>query len=126
VVETVYVESEWEPSDPLGETRFIHALAGRCGVPNAVVAQAWLDHPEALALLAEQAAFERVRSVRHKPGGPSAPAQVGSSRSLDERRKLAPRLCRAARPGPALRPADALVESAGSRAAGPRLSADHA
>lgn len=82
VVETVYVESEWDPRDPLGETRFIHALAGRCGVPNAVVAQAWLDHSEVLAVLAEQAAFERVRSVRHKPGGPVTPEQVGSLRTL--------------------------------------------
>ncbi|NQD93216.1 amidohydrolase family protein [Pseudomonas sp. CrR25] len=87
VVETVYVETEWDPQDPLGETRFIHELAGRYGVPNAVVAQAWLDHDDAPALLAAQAAFERVRSVRHKPGGPNAPEQVGSCRSLmsDER-----------------------------------------
>jgi predicted TIM-barrel fold metal-dependent hydrolase len=82
VVQTVYVETEWDPSDPIGETRFIEQIAARYGVPNAVVAQAWLDHPEATALLAEQASFASVRSVRHKPGGPTAPEQVGQQRTL--------------------------------------------
>lgn len=82
VVQTVYVETEWDPSDPIGETRFVEQLAARYGVPNAIVAQAWLDHPDAIALLREQASFPCVRSVRHKPGGPSTPQQVGQSRSL--------------------------------------------
>jgi predicted TIM-barrel fold metal-dependent hydrolase len=82
VVQTVYVETEWDPRDPLGETRYIHELAQRHGVPNAVVAQAWLDAEDAADLLADQAAFERVRSVRHKPGGPTCLAEVGSQRTL--------------------------------------------
>ncbi|MGF0239254.1 amidohydrolase family protein [Rhodococcus sp. IEGM1300] len=82
VVQTVYVETEWDPQDPIGETRFIEGLAARYGVPNAVVAQAWLDHPDAIAVLTEQAGFKCVRSVRHKPGGPTSPAQVGRERSL--------------------------------------------
>jgi predicted TIM-barrel fold metal-dependent hydrolase len=82
VVQTVYVETEWDPRDPIGETRFIEQIAARYGVPNAVVAQAWLDHPDAVAVLAEQAMFPSVRSVRHKPGGPESPAQVGEQRTL--------------------------------------------
>ena len=82
VVQTVYVETEWDPSDPIGETRFIQGLAERYGVPNAVVAQAWLDHPDALAVLTEQASYPCVRSVRHKPGGPQTPEQVGQTRTL--------------------------------------------
>jgi len=82
VVQTVYVETEWNPQDPIGETRFIEGLAARYGVPNAIVAQAWLDHPDAIAVLTEQANFKCVRSVRHKPGGPIAPEQVGHMRSL--------------------------------------------
>ncbi len=87
VVETVYVETEWDPRDPLGETRFVHHLAERHGAPHAVVAQAWLDAPDAAEVLAAQAGFARVRSVRHKPGGPQRPQQVGELRSLmsDER-----------------------------------------
>ncbi|RMR09620.1 putative TIM-barrel fold metal-dependent hydrolase [Pseudomonas savastanoi pv. glycinea] len=82
VVQTVYVETEWDPRDPIGETRFVERLADRYGVPNAIVAQAWLDHPVALDLLKAQAAFKCVRSVRHKPGGPTSPDQVGSQCSL--------------------------------------------
>ncbi|MCD5974411.1 amidohydrolase family protein [Pseudomonas quasicaspiana] len=82
VVQTVYVETEWDPRDPIGETRFVEQLAVRYGVPNAIVAQAWLDHPVALDLLKAQAAFKCVRSVRHKPGGPTSPDQVGSQCSL--------------------------------------------
>ena len=82
IVQTVYVETEWNPQDPIGETRFVEALAARYGVPNAIVAQAWLDHPDALAVLREQASFSAVRSVRHKPGGPDTPQQVGSCRTL--------------------------------------------
>lgn len=87
VVQTVYVETEWDPGDPIGETRFVEQIAARYGVPNAVVAQAWLDHPDAIAVLAEQALFASVRSVRHKPGGPTTPEEVGEQRTLmsDER-----------------------------------------
>lgn len=87
VVETVYVETEWNPRDPIGETAFIHEVAALYGAPNAVVAQAWLDAPDAAEVLEAQAAFERVRSVRHKPGGPATPEEVGSQRTLmsDER-----------------------------------------
>ncbi|WP_122663011.1 amidohydrolase family protein [Pseudomonas viridiflava] len=82
VVQTVYVETEWDPRDPIGETRFVEQLAARYGVPNAIVAQAWLDHSDAVDLLRAQASFQCVRSVRHKPGGPTSPEQVGSQLSL--------------------------------------------
>ena len=87
VEETVYVETEWNPRDPIGETAFIHEVAALYGAPNAVVAQAWLDAPDAADVLEAQAAFERVRSVRHKPGGPASPEEVGGCRTLmsDER-----------------------------------------
>lgn len=67
IVGNVYVEAEWDPADPLGETRWVHAIAEREGTPHAMVAQAWLDRDDAGALLAAQAAFPLVRAVRHKP-----------------------------------------------------------
>ncbi|SAL80353.1 amidohydrolase 2 [Caballeronia arvi] len=70
VVGSVYVEAEWNPSDPLGETRYVSQLAASCGRPNAIAAQAWLDRDDANDVLAAQAGFDRVRSVRHKPGNP--------------------------------------------------------
>jgi predicted TIM-barrel fold metal-dependent hydrolase len=82
VVQTVYVETEWDPTDPIGETRYASGIAARFGVPNAVVAQAWLHRPDVRAVLAEQAAFPLVRSVRHKPEGATRAEQAGASRTL--------------------------------------------
>jgi predicted TIM-barrel fold metal-dependent hydrolase len=82
VVQSVYIETEWDPSDPLGETRFITDLAGRAGYPNAVVAQAWLHHEDAFEVLKAQAAFPLVRSVRHKPGGAERPEDAGRVSTL--------------------------------------------
>lgn len=76
VVASVYMEAEWDPSDPLGETRYLHDVHAETGVPGAMVAQAWLDAPDAAEVLAAQAAFPLVRSVRHKPGGPTLPQEV--------------------------------------------------
>lgn len=82
VRQTVYVETEWDENDPIGETRYATSLAEEFGVPNAIVAQAWLDRPDVGEVLAGQAAFGLVRSVRHKPGGPQRPEDVGAQRTL--------------------------------------------
>jgi predicted TIM-barrel fold metal-dependent hydrolase len=91
VRETVYVEAEWSPDDPIGETRFASGLAARFGVPNAIVAQAWLDRADVAEVLAGQTGFALVRSVRHKPGGPQAevdrtPAGTNSAAALNDGR----------------------------------------
>ena len=82
VCESVYVETEWDPATPIEETRYASALAARDGLPNAIVAQAWLDRDDAPSIIARQAAFPLVRSVRHKPGGPATPDAVGRERTL--------------------------------------------
>lgn len=61
MVGTVYVETEWDPMDPLGETRWVEELAAREGLPSAVVAQAWLDHDGVEEVLARQVACPLVR-----------------------------------------------------------------
>lgn len=73
---TVYVEAEWDPNDPIGETRWVHAVAKREGLPNAVVAHARLDQADAADVLAAQAAFPLVRSIRHKPRAARSPAEA--------------------------------------------------
>ncbi len=67
VVKTVYVEAEWDPADPIGETRYIEGLRAQTGFPTVMVAQAWLDRPDCAAVLEQQSAFDFVRSIRHKP-----------------------------------------------------------
>jgi predicted TIM-barrel fold metal-dependent hydrolase len=67
VEKSVYVETEWDPSDPVGEMRYVDALRQQYGVPSVAVAQAWLDRDDAARVLEQQAAFGFVRSIRHKP-----------------------------------------------------------
>jgi predicted TIM-barrel fold metal-dependent hydrolase len=76
IVGTVYVETEWDPADPLGETRWVEALAAREGLPTAVVAQAWLDRDDAEEILARQAACPLVRGIRHKPRAAPSPGAI--------------------------------------------------
>ena len=67
VVKTVYVETEWDPADPLGETAWVERLRSDTGFPTVMVAQAWLDRDDIAAVLERQAAFGFVRGIRHKP-----------------------------------------------------------
>jgi predicted TIM-barrel fold metal-dependent hydrolase len=88
VVGTVYVETEWDPADPVGETRWVERLATREGFPSAIVAQAWLDRDDVDDVLARQAACPLVRGIRHKPVAarspdavvPGAPGSMGDPR----------------------------------------------
>lgn len=84
VVKSVYVEAEWDHTDPIGETRWVHEIAARDGLPNAIVAQAWLDRDDAGEVLAKQASFPLTRSVRHKPKAMArAEAKRGMPGSMD-------------------------------------------
>ncbi|KAE9529368.1 amidohydrolase family protein [Testudinibacter aquarius] len=76
VVATVYIDAEWDPKDPIGETKYIHTVAEKYGMPNAVVAQAWLHADDVEAVLKEQSQYPLVRSVRHKPAGALSPAEA--------------------------------------------------
>jgi predicted TIM-barrel fold metal-dependent hydrolase len=88
IVGTVYVETEWDPTDPVGETRWVEAVAAREGLPTAVVAQAWLGRDDIEDVLARQAACPLVRGIRHKPAAapspgavvPGAPGSMGDAR----------------------------------------------
>jgi predicted TIM-barrel fold metal-dependent hydrolase len=72
---TVYVETEWDPADPVGEMRYVEGLRHVFGLPTVAVAHARLDEPDAPNVLAQQAAFAFVRSVRHKPRASRSPAE---------------------------------------------------
>lgn len=88
VVKNVTVEAEWDPRDPIGETRWIHEVAKTNGVPHAHVAQIWLDQDDVEDVLRQQASFPLVRSVRHKPSTASRPDLVehGAQGSLTDPR----------------------------------------
>lgn len=82
VNETVYVETEWDPSDPVGEVRYATGLNQNYGLPSAIVAQAWLDAPNIEEVLQQQASFSLVRSIRHKPKTMEAKSASGAQATL--------------------------------------------
>ena len=76
LVGSVFVEAEWDPTDPVGETRWVHALAAGAGLPSAMVCQARLDRADAAEVLAAQSGFPLVRGIRHKPAAAPSPDRV--------------------------------------------------
>ena len=76
VAKTVYVETEWDPRDPLGEMRYVECLRSETGFPTVAVAQARLDRDEIGATLDALGKFDFVRGIRHKP----RPGQMSEQR----------------------------------------------
>jgi predicted TIM-barrel fold metal-dependent hydrolase len=64
VVATVHVEAAWVEQDCVGETRWLETLDKPRGVARRYVAHVPLQSPDAAALIAEQAGFERVIGIR--------------------------------------------------------------
>lgn len=83
---SVYIETEYDPADPLGEVAWVADLARREGLPTVVVAQAWLDRADCEAVLAAHAAHPLVRGIRHKPAAAPRPdrAERGAKGSMDD------------------------------------------
>jgi len=73
VVKTVYIETGWNPDDPIGEMSFVDGLRRETGFPTVAVAQAWLDRDDVAEVLEQQAAFPFVRGIRHKPRANRSP-----------------------------------------------------
>jgi predicted TIM-barrel fold metal-dependent hydrolase len=73
VAKTVYVETGWDPEDPIGEMRFVERLRRETGFPTVAVAQAWLDRDDVARVLEQQAEFPFVRGIRHKPRANPSP-----------------------------------------------------
>jgi predicted TIM-barrel fold metal-dependent hydrolase len=76
VVKTVHVETEWDPADPVGETRWLQEIIAASGFPHAIVAGARLDDPGVEAVLAGHAEFPQLRGIRHKPTAARSPGRV--------------------------------------------------
>lgn len=81
---TVFVETEWDPADPLGEVAWVGKLREREGLPSVMVAQAWLDRDDAEAVLDAHGKTAFVRGIRHKPRAARSPDAVepGASGSM--------------------------------------------
>jgi predicted TIM-barrel fold metal-dependent hydrolase len=86
VVATVHIEAEWNPADPVGETRWLAQLAEQHGLPTAAIGQARLDQDDADAVLASQASCPLIRGIRCKPRAAMQPADArrGAPGSMDD------------------------------------------
>lgn len=83
IVKTVYVETEWDPRDPIGETRYVDRLRRDTGLPTVAVVQAWLDREDCASVLEQQAAFPFVRGIRHKPRANRSPSDTAPGGMTD-------------------------------------------
>ncbi len=64
VVKSVHVQANWDLSDPVGETRWVQAIADAHGFPHAIVAYADLAAPNLDAVLEAHLAHSGVRGIR--------------------------------------------------------------
>lgn len=76
VIGTVFVETEWDHSDPKGEVSWVENLTEAEGLPSVMVAQAWLDREDAEDVLASHGKRPIVRGIRHKPRAAPKPHLV--------------------------------------------------
>ena len=74
VAGSVYVEAEWDPTDPVGEMAYIAAVRRESGYPSVAVGQIWLDRADATQTIERLADFDFVRSVRQKPRANASPS----------------------------------------------------
>ena len=86
VIATVHVEAECDRSQQLAETEWVSRMHAQYGFPNAIVAHAWVDTPNAEEIIAAQKKFLLVRGIRTKPIIASGPDDSvrGQPRSLQD------------------------------------------
>ena len=73
LVGSVFVETEWDRRDPVGETRWVQDIARQSGLPSVMVCHAAFHQDDATEILSRQASFSFVRGVRHKPRAAPSP-----------------------------------------------------
>ena len=64
VVKSVHLDVGYDPTDPVGETRWLQALADRHGYPHGIVGYADLSRPDVEDLLAAHCEAPNFRGIR--------------------------------------------------------------
>jgi predicted TIM-barrel fold metal-dependent hydrolase len=64
VVKMVHEEADWDPDDPIGETRWLQGIADVHGFPHGIVGKADLASPELESVLERQCEFANFRGIR--------------------------------------------------------------
>ncbi|HEX2759709.1 MAG TPA: amidohydrolase family protein, partial [Rhizomicrobium sp.] len=76
LIGSVFVETEWDRRNPVGETRWVQKIMRQSSIPSAMVCHAALHQDDAAEILEQQASFEFVRGVRHKPAAAPSPGAI--------------------------------------------------
>ena len=84
---SVHVEAEWNPADPVGETRWLEEALTTLPHPVVLVVQARLEREDVHDVLLSHSEFERVRGVRQKPRAALSSDTVkrGQAGSMDDK-----------------------------------------
>ena len=83
---TVHVEADWDPADPVGETRWLMQVREKYGYPHGIVAQAWPARDDVAEVLKAQADFPLVSGIRNRPVPARSPDAVvrGAPGTMDD------------------------------------------
>ena len=86
IVKTVHVEAQWDPSDPIGETRWLEDVAREHGLPSAVIGAAHFGRDDIAEVLNKHAKSRLVRGVRNFPAAAASAAEAmrGAAGSMDD------------------------------------------
>jgi predicted TIM-barrel fold metal-dependent hydrolase len=74
VVRSVHVQANWDPRDPVGETRWVQSVADAHGFPHAIVGHADLASDDLEAVLAAHCEHANMRGIRHILGHTDDPS----------------------------------------------------
>ena len=94
VVKSVHLDVGFDPSDPVGETRWLQGLADKHGFPHGIVGYANLSMPNVRGILESHLAFANFRGIRQSLNYHPDPVKTylerpGVSREPDWRRGFA-------------------------------------
>ncbi len=64
IVKSVHVQAHYNPSNPVGETKYLQAVADTAGFPHAIAGHVDLADPDAEAVLADHCAYANFRAIR--------------------------------------------------------------
>jgi predicted TIM-barrel fold metal-dependent hydrolase len=81
---SVYVETEWDPSDSKGEVQYIHELRQSQALPTVAVMHVRLNDIDAAQKLEFQSTFDFVKSIRHKPKANAKPGMAEEGGMMDK------------------------------------------
>lgn len=73
---SVFIETEWDPTDPIGEVDWVRSIRNQSKLPSVMVAQAWLDRDDVDAVLESHGRAGFVRAIRHKPTAATSPSKA--------------------------------------------------